>query len=176
MEKSKQQTKCEQGRQRSKCKDCGGSEVCEHNKRKSQCKDCGGSQICEHNKRRSHCKDCGRGHICEHNKRRSRCKDCTGGEVCEHNKIKSISKDCGGGHICKHNKERSAYSMCDPLGHLAGVIRCRVYIALKNDKEMSSTDYLECNFETFKKQIEQNSQKVCHGKIMVNGTSIIRYR
>ena len=50
--KSKQQTKCEHGRQKSHCKDCGGSEVCEHNRRKSQCKDCGGSQICEHNKRR----------------------------------------------------------------------------------------------------------------------------
>ena len=50
--KSKQQTKCEHGRQKSHCKDCGGSEVCEHNMRKSLCKDCGGSQICEHNKRR----------------------------------------------------------------------------------------------------------------------------
>ena len=80
-----QQTKCKHGRQRSQCKDCGGSQICEHNKRRSQCKDCGGSQICEHNKQRSSCKD------------------------------------------------------CDPLGHLARVVRGRVYIALKNDKEMGST-------------------------------------
>ena len=29
---------------------------CEHGKRKSYCKDCGGSQICEHNKIKSNCK------------------------------------------------------------------------------------------------------------------------
>ena len=46
-------------------------------------------------------------------------------------------------------------STCDPLGHLAGVIRGRVYIALKNDKEMSSTEYLGCNMELFNEHIEQ---------------------
>ena len=34
--------KCEHGRQRSKCKDCGGSGICEHGRVRSQCKDCGG--------------------------------------------------------------------------------------------------------------------------------------
>ena len=67
---------CEHNRERSKCKDCGGSSICEHNRQRSNCKDCGGSSICEHNRRRSNCKDCGGGSICEHNRRRSRCKDC----------------------------------------------------------------------------------------------------
>ena len=40
------------------------------------------------------------------------------------------------------------------LGHLAGVVRHRVYAALKNDKDMSSTGYLGCNIKTFKKHIE----------------------
>ena len=44
---------------------------------------------------------------------------------------------------------------CDPLGHLAGVERHRIYTALKNDKEMSSAEYLGCNIETFKKHVEQ---------------------
>ena len=92
---------------------------------------------CEHGRQRSKCKDCGRGHICEHNRRRSTC------------------KDCGGGHICEHNKERSACPACNPLGHLAGVVQCRVYTALKNDKEMSSIEYLRCNIEKFKQHIEQ---------------------
>ena len=59
--------KCEHGRQRSKCKDCGSSGICVlallraragagHN-----CKDCGGSGICEHGRQRSRCKDCGGG-------------------------------------------------------------------------------------------------------------------
>ena len=47
----------------------------------------------------------------------------------------------------------------DPLGHLTGVVRACVYIALKNDNEISSTEYLGCNIETFKKHIEQQFTK-----------------
>ncbi len=50
---------CEHGRQKSECKDCGGSGICEHGRQRSQCKDCGGSGICEHGQIRSKCKDCG---------------------------------------------------------------------------------------------------------------------
>ena len=153
--KSKQEIKCEHRRQRSQCKDCGGSQICEHNRIRSECKDCGGSQICEHNRQRSICKDCGRGHICEHDKRRSRCKDCAGGEICEHNKRRSTCKVCGRGEICEHNKQRSRCKDCDPLGQLADVVRSHVYIALKKEKEMSTTEYLGCNIETFKEHIEQ---------------------
>ena len=137
MEKSRQQTKCKHGRQRPYCKDCGGSQICEHNKQGSKCKDCGGSQVCGHNKIKSSCKDCGGGGICEHNKKISQCKDCGGGGICERNKIKSQCKDC------------------DPLGHLAAVVRHRIYAALKNDKEMDSKEYLGCNIEVFKKHMEQ---------------------
>ena len=137
--KSKQQTKWKHGRQRSQCKDCGGSQICEHNRIKSTCKDCGGSQICKHNKSKSRCKGCGRSQICVYNKRRSGCKDCGGSQIYEHNKIRSTCKDCGGGQICEHNKKRSECPTCDLLGHHAGVVRSRVYIALKNDKEMSYT-------------------------------------
>ena len=135
--KLSQQTKCRHGRQRSYCRDCGGSQICEHSKIKKGCLFCGGSQICKHNKIKSYCKDCGGGQIYEHNKRRSQCKDCDGSQICEHDKIKSQCKDC------------------DPPGHLAGVVRCRIYAALKNDKEMSSTEYIGCNIEVFKKRTEQ---------------------
>ena len=53
--------KCEHGRERRYCKDCGGSGICEHGRRRSVCKDCGGGSICEHGRRRSTCKDCGSG-------------------------------------------------------------------------------------------------------------------
>ena len=153
--KPRQRTKCEHGRQRSKCKDCGRGHICEHNRRRSTCKDCDGDHICEHNKIKSQCKDCGGSQICEHSKIKSRCKDCGGGGICEHNRRRLLCKDCGGGHVCEHNKERSACSACSPLGHLAGVVRYRVYTALKNDKEMSSIEYLGCNIEKFKQHIEQ---------------------
>ena len=135
--KSRQQTKCKHGRQGSQCKDCGGGHICEHSKQRSRCLFCGGSQICEHNKIKSGCKGCGGSQICEHNKRRSQC------------------KDFGGIQICEHKKQTSICPTCDPLGHLAGVVRHRVYIALKNDKDMSSTEYLGCNVKTFKQHIEQ---------------------
>jgi hypothetical protein len=51
--------KCEHGRQRSQCKDCGGPGICEHRRQRSKCKDCTGSGICEHGRRKSQCKDCG---------------------------------------------------------------------------------------------------------------------
>ena len=49
---------CEHGRQRSKCKACGGSGICEHGRQRGGCKECGGSSICEHGRRRSRCQEC----------------------------------------------------------------------------------------------------------------------
>jgi len=69
---------CMHERQRSRCKDCGGSGLCEHQRERSRCKDCGGSSICEHQRERSKCKDCGGSSICEHQRRKSECKDCGG--------------------------------------------------------------------------------------------------
>jgi DnaJ-class molecular chaperone len=43
----RKRVKCEHGRQRSLCKDCGGSGVCEHGRQRNVCKECGGSSICE---------------------------------------------------------------------------------------------------------------------------------
>ena len=67
---------CKHRKQRSLCKECGGSSICEHGKIRSTCKECGGGSICLHGKRRSRCKECGGGSICLHGKRRSRCKEC----------------------------------------------------------------------------------------------------
>ena len=66
--------KFEHGRQKSSCKDCGGSGICKHGQRNTgtavgaasasiivrevSCKDCGGGGICEHGRLRSVCKDC----------------------------------------------------------------------------------------------------------------------
>ena len=77
--------------------------TCEHNKSRSRCKDCGGSQICEHNRLRSKCKECHWGSICEHNKERDACKECGGSKICEHNRIRSKCKECGGSSICEHH-------------------------------------------------------------------------
>merc|ERR1712166_1729212 len=57
---------CQHGRQRSRCKDCGGGSICQHGRERSQCKQCGGSSICQHGRRRYECKECGGSSICEH--------------------------------------------------------------------------------------------------------------
>lgn len=40
-EKNKERNTCEHNRQRSRCKECGGSSICEHNRQRCICKECG---------------------------------------------------------------------------------------------------------------------------------------
>ena len=94
-------SKCEHGRRKDRCKECGGSQICEHGRRKDRCKECGGSEICEHDRRKSECKECGGSRICEHSRIRSECKECGGSQICEHNKRKQTCPDCDGKAICK---------------------------------------------------------------------------
>ena len=49
--------KCEHGRRKDKCKECGGSGICAHGRRKDECKHCGGSAICPHGKNKYRCKE-----------------------------------------------------------------------------------------------------------------------
>ena len=103
---------CEHGRQKTRCKECGGSEICEHNKQRSYCKDCDGSQICKHDKVKSRCRQCGGSSFCEHGKRKTRCKECGGSEICEHEKVKQWCKECGGSQICVHGKQKARCRDC----------------------------------------------------------------
>ena len=137
LEKSRQETKCKHGRQGSRCKACGGCGICEHNKQRSRSLFYGAGHICEHSKIKSECKGCGGSQVCEYNKRRSTCIFCGGSQISEHNKIKPRCKDC------------------NTVGHLAGVQTKPPLFALKNNKGMSSTEYLGCNIDAFKKHIEQ---------------------
>ena len=106
-------SKCEHGRQKSQCKECGGSGICEHDKRRARCKECGGSAFCEHGREKSYCKECGGSQICEHKKYKSTCKECGGGsQICEHGRAKSTCKECGGSGICEHNKRKSTCKEC----------------------------------------------------------------
>ena len=111
---------CPHGKRRSKCKECGGSQICVHGRRRSHCKECGGSEICVHGRERSkqgvrrgvactavyaHCKECGGSGPCALSvqgvrrvsnlrARRSRCKECGGGSICVHDRIRSRCKEC----------------------------------------------------------------------------------
>jgi hypothetical protein len=94
-------SKCEHGRDKSQCTDCGTGH-CEHERRKSQCTDCG-TGTCEHGRRKSQCKDCGTGH-CEHGRRKCDCRDCSAGQR-QHGRLEEIGGikplafgQCWGGH------------------------------------------------------------------------------
>jgi hypothetical protein len=103
---------CEHGRQRRICKECGGSQICEHGRERSRCKECGGSQICEHGRRRSECKECGGSSICEHGRQRSKCKECGGASICDHGHQRYRCKECGGRGICEHGHQRYRCKEC----------------------------------------------------------------
>jgi hypothetical protein len=105
-------SKCEHGRRKYICKDCGGSGICEHGRQKSICKECGGSALCKHDKRKSTCKECGGSALCKHDKRKSTCKECGGSEICEHGRQKSRCKECGGASICSHGKRNTRCKEC----------------------------------------------------------------
>ena len=168
--------KCVHNRQKSICKECGGSEICEHNKRKSVCKECGGSEICEHNKRKSRCRDCGGGSICPHNKRKSKCRDCGGSEICPHDKQKTICHDCCGSQICHHNKRKSICKICNLQIYLVNLQRKSIKRCLSNsnlEKTKPSIEYLGCSaeyfIEYFKKKIELFNQ---YSEIEMNWNNI----
>ena len=97
---------CPHGKWRSKCKECGGSQICEHGRQRHQCKECGGSQICEHGRLRFWCKECFGSGICEHGQERFNCDECEGGGLCEHGRRLhhvvfagnvTVCEECGAG-------------------------------------------------------------------------------
>ena len=128
---------------------------CEHGKRKSRCKECGGSEICEHKRVRTNCKECGGSGICEHERRRSQCKECGGSEICEHKRRRSMCKECGGSEICEHDRVRSICKECDIIGYIAHTTRSRIRTALNGNKELHTVEYLCCTIAEFKEHIEK---------------------
>jgi len=105
-------SKCQHNKRKSRCVECGGSEICEHNKRKSRCVECGGSELCIHNYQKTKCFECEGSEICIHKKRKQYCKNCQGSAYCLHNIIKRRCDECGGGEICNHNKRKSRCKEC----------------------------------------------------------------
>ena len=105
-------SKCEHGRQKAHCKECGGSAFCEHGKQKSHCKECGGSSICPHNKYKAICKECKGSSICEHGRHKAICKECGGSAFCEHGRQKSHCKECGGPAFCEHGNIKAQCKEC----------------------------------------------------------------
>lgn len=138
---------------RTVCIECKGGGICIHDKIRTGCKDCHGSAFCLHGVKKYTCKDCNGTGICEHNRRKTRCKDCKGNSICNHNKLRSRCVDCGGSEICLHKCRKSQCKICDPDGHLIGIVRKRVHSALKRSKTLRSIEYLGCSIQYFRAHI-----------------------
>ena len=98
--------KCDHGRIRSQCKECGGGSICQHGRHRSKCKECGGGSICQHGRERTKCKECGGGSICDHGRRRSGCKECATTEPRKKTRIrKKANIDIWGEQVLYDNEE-----------------------------------------------------------------------
>ncbi len=145
---------CQHGRRRDICKECGGIGICQHGRQKHICKECNGASICQHGKERHTCKKCEGSCVCQHGKQRRYCKDCEGACMCMHQRRKITCKECVGNWICDHGKIKRVCKICDPQSHLAGLVRSRIYQALKSDKSKHSLEYLGTDIKTFREHIQ----------------------
>lgn len=111
--------KCEHGRDKYICKDCGGAGICVHGIQKYYCKACCGGAYCKHGVQKHVCIECGGIGVCKHGIQKYTCKACGGSSFCEHDIRKSHCKDCGGSVLCKsswcetrgNNKKYEGYCM-----------------------------------------------------------------
>jgi hypothetical protein len=104
--------KCEHGKNKYFCKECGGSQICIHSKNKAKCKECGGSQIYIHNKQKTTCKECKGSGFCIHDKQQYICVECNGNGICKHKLRKTLCDECGGSGLCIHKKQTELCKDC----------------------------------------------------------------
>jgi hypothetical protein len=156
---NKEKNKCQHGRQRNTCKECGGVSICEHGRQRNTCKECGGASMCEHGRQRNTCKNCGGVSICEHGRRRSQCKTCGGSSICEHGKQRSVCKECDGSSFCIHGKRKNDCKECNLKLYLVNLQRVQLRRLLNATdvvkKTMPSIEYLGCPTEHFIEYIEK---------------------
>ena len=155
--------KCEHGRQKKNCVDCGGSQICGHGTRRIACKKCGGSLICDHGRERKNCKKCGGVSICDHGKRRYLCKLCDGGGLCIHKIRKGDCIKCGGNNVCDHQKTFTNCKICRPKDYFKKMVRSRAYSAMKKystiqDKK-HTIEYIGCSWEDLRTYLENQFEK-----------------
>jgi hypothetical protein len=109
----KEKAKCEHGRRKTTCKECGTATLCEHGRRnKNACRECHNPALCEIRKDGGECIDCEKSQYCDHDRRRYLCKDCKGDGICEHDRIKARCKECKGSGICEHDHVKASCAKC----------------------------------------------------------------
>jgi len=148
-ENNRKKAYCKHGKRKSRCKECGGSELCIHDRYKAQCKQCKGASICVHDKVKSQCLECGGSAFCMHKKQKSRCHECGGGSICEHDRVRSGCNDCNKNLTCSHGKHKRYCNDCNGSSmckHKKRKARCKICDGTAlcvHDKDKSSCQ--ECD-------------------------------
>jgi len=104
--------RCEHGKRKVHCRECGGSAFCTHGKKKDYCRECGGSALCTHGKHKAYCRECGGSAFCTHGKLKACCRECGGSALCTHRKQKTHCRECGGSALCTHGKRKACCREC----------------------------------------------------------------
>ena len=119
---------CVHGRQRSRCKECGGGGLCEHGRDRSRCKECGGGGLCEHGRQRSKCKECGGGGLCEHGRARRRgarqCKECAASASASASADGEGSRDLASIYAAALRKQAQDQGLAPPAIVTRPCVRC----------------------------------------------------
>ena len=129
---------------------------CTHGRRKTRCKECGGSQICSHGRQKNACKECGGASICTHGRHKSSCRECGGSQICEHGRYKTVCRECGGSQICEHGRQKGSCKICNLELCLITLQRSAIRRMLINSnlsKVKHTIEYLGCDSEYFKEYI-----------------------
>ena len=156
--KQREKQKCPHGRQRSTCKQCGGSGICHHNIQRITCIQCGGASRCIHQRMKRLCHECGGKGICCHNQQKTQCKICGGSAICQHNIQRSHCIECQGTEICEHKRQKRMcqicnFNLCLIQRQREHIRRCFQYTSLKKQKK--SIEYLGCDIDTFISHMEK---------------------
>jgi hypothetical protein len=178
---SREKTKCEHGRQKCRCKDCGGNSICSHGNRNIECALCdNASQRCIHKKLKIRCLDCVGSSICEHQKRKDTCRKCNSQTL--NFTIKTIlhcSKNCDVSKnkydefnfidydhvyelIIKSNF-KCVYCFCDLIynKHAPNMITIeRIDVSKGHIKENCCISCLDCNIGKVQRNIVDNTTKI----------------
>ena len=163
--KQREKQKCEHGRIRSKCIECGGASICEHGRQRNTCVECGGTSICQHNRRRNQCVECGGVSICEHKRQKNQCVECGGSRICEHGRRRSHCVECGGSGICEHKRQRSkciecgGVSICEHGRQRSSCVECGGSNICEHKRQKHACQI--CNFNLYLIHKQRNHIKRC---------------
>lgn len=144
----KKKTMCPHNKQKSFCKDCGGTGLCPHGKKKYDCKECGGSRICPHKKRKYLCVECGGSGTCQLHKKDKRYCGCNNHKnnkpQCPCGKDQYFCRIHGGGAYCSHGRQRSSCKACKTMkdpNWKSQKTMCKCGKILRNCKECGGSSF-----------------------------------